>query len=370
MKKSYLKYIIITFIIFILNTSNVMAEKKCVYGNKDDEGKWNKKITLNLGDENNFINLAESPLLTRDGFKSIYKEPGTANGVSYEYKLEKDYAVDFELYIGLPNNEDICPPKINYGEWSNGCDDFSMKNQECLKTLGGQTLGDVATSLMDKNNVAIFTEMYRNEAQKFINSAVLYEKLELEKTGKNKEESKNLKYDCSDFSIAMDSIDKTISESDSKSCDNNPKFEQSYNDLKNLCISYSSSFSYNDADDEAKSCMKACNALNDEIDDKCSVEPPKGAYCGTFGNDMINWIIKIFKYVRYGLPAILIILSVMDFIKAITQEDDSKMKDAQKRFIHRLIAIALLFVIPFLLNFVLRIFNIPGLDAKNPFCIF
>ena len=60
----------------------------------------------------------------------------------------------------------------------------------------------------------------------------------------------------------------------------------------------------------------------------------------------------------------------MDFIKAITQEDDSKMKEAQKRFIHRLIAIALLFVIPFLLNFVLRIFNIPGLDAKNPFCIF
>lgn len=367
MKKNYLKYIVIAFIIFILNTSNVFAEKKCVYGNKDEDGNWNKKITINLGDEDNFINLAESPLLENAGFSSIYKEPGTANKVSYKYKLGKKWAVDYELYVGMPEQEDICPSKINYGEWSYGCENFSLKNINCIKPV---TFVDLANCAMDQNNVAIFTEMFRNEAQKFINSSVLYEELELEKGSEESTSELDTKYDCADFELSINSVDKAIKESDNKSCDNNPKFDEKYGNIRDLCTSYRATFSYKDATDEGKSCMKACNALNDEIDDMCKVEAPKGAYCGTFGNEMINWIIKIFKYVRYGLPAILIILSVMDFIKAITQEDDSKMKEAQKRFIHRLIAIALLFVIPFLLNFVLRIFNIPGLDAKNPFCIF
>ena len=58
---------------------------------------------------------------------------------------------------------------------------------------------------------------------------------------------------------------------------------------------------------------------------------------------------------------------ILDFIKAIASESDDEMKKVSARFAKRLIAAALIFIIPFILDFILRMFNI-GLDAENPFC--
>lgn len=369
MKKSYLKYIIITFIIFLFNSSDVMAEKKCVYGEIGEDDKWHKQVTIDFDYDRKFIlGNDSSPLFDKKFFsdvKDVYPVSGEKQyNIPYQFRLSVA-GNDADIYFNI-NNVTECPDKIYVGE-SSYVDDYSKKNENCEASGGFVQL---------EYDFAFYSSpLSKNEAQKFFGCYMEERTFTLEETENMTSEEKKEKdpYSCYDFSNAMKTIDKTLKDN---TCDNNPKFDEAYNDINNLCSSYRSSFNYKTANDgtdsgeEAENCMKACNALNDEIDDKCSVEPPKGAYCGTFGNDMINWIIKIFKYVRYGLPAILIILSVMDFIKAITQEDDSKMKEAQKRFIHRLIAIALLFVIPFLLNFVLRIFNIPGLDAKNPFCIF
>ena len=367
MKKNYLKYIVIAFIIFILNTSNVFAEKKCVYGEVGEDGKWHKQVTIDFDYDRKFIlGNDSSPFFDRKfitDVKEIYPVSGKKqNKIPYQFQVDVG-GLDSDIYFNI-NNVTECPSKIYVGEGKNGL----KKNDGCE--------ADEDFAYIITHDLAFYSSpLSKTEAQKFFGCYMEERTFTLEETENMTSEEKKEKdpYSCYDFSNAMKTIDKTLKDN---TCDNNPKFDEAYNDLNNLCSSYRSSFNYKTANDgtdsgeEAENCMKACNALNDEIDDKCSVEPPKGAYCGTFGNDMINWIIKIFKYVRYGLPAILIILSVMDFIKAITQEDDSKMKEAQKRFIHRLIAIALLFVIPFLLNFVLRIFNIPGLDAKNPFCIF
>ena len=368
MKKSYLKYIIITFIIFLFNSSDVLA-KECVYGEIGEDDKWHKQVTIDFDYDRKFIlGNDSSPLFDKKFFsdvKDVYPVSGEKQyNIPYQFRLSVA-GNDADIYFNI-NNVTECPDKIYVGE-SSYVDDYSKKNENCEASGGFAQL---------EYDFAFYSSpLSKNEAQKFFGCYMEERTFTLEETENMTSEEKKEKdpYSCYDFSNAMKTIDKTLKDN---TCDNNPKFDEAYNDLNNLCSSYRSSFNYKTANDgtdsgeEAENCMKACNALNDEIDDKCSVEPPKGAYCGTFGNDMINWIIKIFKYVRYGLPAILIILSVMDFIKAITQEDDSKMKEAQKRFIHRLIAIALLFVIPFLLNFVLRIFNIPGLDAKNPFCIF
>ena len=53
------------------------------------------------------------------------------------------------------------------------------------------------------------------------------------------------------------------------------------------------------------------------------------------------------------LPVIVIVLGILDFIKAIGSDKEDEMKKAQGRFVKRLIAAVLIFIIPFIIEFVL-----------------
>jgi hypothetical protein len=44
------------------------------------------------------------------------------------------------------------------------------------------------------------------------------------------------------------------------------------------------------------------------------------------------------------------------------------MKEATSKFFKRLIAAALIFIVPFILDFILKKFSIPGFSSENPFC--
>ncbi|MDO4963845.1 MAG: hypothetical protein Q4E75_07120, partial [bacterium] len=55
-------------------------------------------------------------------------------------------------------------------------------------------------------------------------------------------------------------------------------------------------------------------------------------------------------------------LGILDFIKAMSQDKDDEMKKAQKRFVIRLISAALIFILPFILEFIL---NKMGIDANG-----
>ena len=57
----------------------------------------------------------------------------------------------------------------------------------------------------------------------------------------------------------------------------------------------------------------------------------------------------------YGV--LVTILSMLDFIKAIASQSDDEMKKAQGKFVKRLIVAALLFLLPFIINFVLKTFG-------------
>ena len=363
MKKSYLKYIIITFIIFLFNSSNVSA-LRCEYGQIDKNNKFVKALTLDY-DTKYIIDLAASPILKKtykiNGedkepvlkihyFEDKSNKDDDNNGVT-DYFVGVSSGWNYEIYFNAPKLSDKCTPNV-----------VLMKKNDNVAIVdeSDSSARQIAFKFLDRDE---------NDESDKIDCDLGDYCLVINPADKDNTIIDD-EYNCPSYKDGIDNIKSAIK---NKSCENNPEFDETYKDLSDRCDLYLSSGSYidrTDSNNRINPCLKACTNLNDEIDSMCSTKNEKNYYCGTFGNDMINWIIKIFKYVRYGLPAILIILSVMDFIKAITQEDDSKMKEAQKRFIHRLIAIALLFVIPFLLNFVLRIFNIPGLDAKNPFCIF
>ncbi len=80
---------------------------------------------------------------------------------------------------------------------------------------------------------------------------------------------------------------------------------------------------------------------------------------------LVNWILKIINWMRYIVPVLLILLSVLDFIKAIAADSDDEIKKVTSRFVKRLIVAVLIFLVPLALQFLLGIF---GIDANN-FCL-
>ncbi len=72
---------------------------------------------------------------------------------------------------------------------------------------------------------------------------------------------------------------------------------------------------------------------------------------------LVAWIIKILSWVRYVVPAILVVLSVLDFIKAIASDNEEEIKKVAGRFTKRLIAAVIILILPALLEFLLGIFN-------------
>lgn len=123
------------------------------------------------------------------------------------------------------------------------------------------------------------------------------------------------------------------------------KYNQAKNKIKQFCYSKMANSQYFDP------CLKSCLELNDLIsstEGKSSDE----FNCG-FSEKLIMLIANIIKWVKYIIPVIAIVLGILDFIKAIASDKDDEMKKAQGKFIKRLIAAALVFIIPFIIEFIL-----------------
>lgn len=73
----------------------------------------------------------------------------------------------------------------------------------------------------------------------------------------------------------------------------------------------------------------------------------------------VAWLVQLaLDVIKVAGPALVIILSSIDFIKVIVKSDDEEMAKAQKKLIIRLILALLLFVIPFITQFLLQIFGV------------
>ncbi len=77
-------------------------------------------------------------------------------------------------------------------------------------------------------------------------------------------------------------------------------------------------------------------------------------------HDAAEFIKEIITYIRIGVPILLIILSVVDFVSVIGSQDDNAMKKAISNVTKRFIAAALIFFVPLIIGLIL------GIDAvKN-----
>lgn len=114
---------------------------------------------------------------------------------------------------------------------------------------------------------------------------------------------------------------------------------------KSNCKSILEYGSYIDVDN----CVIMCLELDDYLDEH---DTSNTGECGFSGRLMV-WFSNILRWIKYLLPVAVIVLAILDFIKAIGADKDDEMKKAQGRFVKRLIAAALVFIIPLIIEFVL-----------------
>lgn len=125
------------------------------------------------------------------------------------------------------------------------------------------------------------------------------------------------------------------------------KYLKEIGELKTACSQALASASYNDA------CVSRCLFFGEDKvawDSAFSLNRGDGE-CG-FSGRLLAWIGNILNWVKFIGPVLVIIIGIVDFIRAIASSKDDEMKKAQGRFIRRLIAAALVFIIPALLVFV------------------
>ena len=123
--------------------------------------------------------------------------------------------------------------------------------------------------------------------------------------------------------------------------------------IKNYCKSILKEQDYDGGTEQQ--CIEAClNNVEETVKAKkaAGLLSDNNNDCG-FSQRLGTWIVNIFKWIKYILPVLVIILGILDFIKAIGSDKEDEMKKAQKRFIIRLIAAALVFLVPLILEFVL-----------------
>ncbi len=75
--------------------------------------------------------------------------------------------------------------------------------------------------------------------------------------------------------------------------------------------------------------------------------------------DSVAWLLqKILNYIKILGPSLAVIYSALDFTKAIVSSNNDSMKKTQQKLINRIIAVALLFLIPTLTEVVLEMVGI------------
>lgn len=119
--------------------------------------------------------------------------------------------------------------------------------------------------------------------------------------------------------------------------------------------------------------MEECISFNNMLEEATSLGLIRdlSSNCDILSNDLIEKLIWILDIVKIAGPILAIGLGTLDFIKTIASGDaDKEMKNTFKRFGTRLIAAALLFLVPFILAFLMDLFlgNQSGYNSDDPFC--
>lgn len=90
--------------------------------------------------------------------------------------------------------------------------------------------------------------------------------------------------------------------------------------------------------------------------------------CG-FLSDFADIIQKGYFAIEMIGLVIVVALSIMDYVKVFLNDDADGVKKANGHLMKRLIFVVILFLLPGVINFALRLFHVEGIDSDNPLCV-
>ncbi len=164
---------------------------------------------------------------------------------------------------------------------------------------------------------------------------------------------------CQAYSDLEGVLEQDLNDYKSASQSDKAKILNTYNDhrdqLNEYCVSALKAQNYAEG-----TCIDMCLNLSKSLADIEAAAGLRNPYAESkcnIGMSIINMAYNVLKWAKYILPALVIILTMLDFIKAIAAQNDDDMKKAQGKFVKRLIIAALLFLLPLIINFVLQTFG-------------
>ncbi len=98
-------------------------------------------------------------------------------------------------------------------------------------------------------------------------------------------------------------------------------------------------------------------------------DPDSVTYDCGFLSDVAGIISDAYFIIEMAGLVLLIVLSVFDYVKIFLNDNSDEMKKANTNLFKRLIIAVLLFLLPALVNFSLRIFKIEGINSEHPLCV-
>lgn len=92
--------------------------------------------------------------------------------------------------------------------------------------------------------------------------------------------------------------------------------------------------------------------------------------CDTlFGGEIAELISGAYFVIEIISILILIVFSVLDYSKVILNGESDEIKKSNQKLMKRLIIVVVIFLLPALVNTVLRVFNIEGFNSDHPLCV-
>lgn len=336
-------YLFISFLFIFFCVDKIYASYKCTY--YDSNGWWELHLIYEVDDDIKFSKVVDGGLMT---FSTDW---------IFDYYLSPDYK---EL-----SNIEMRKKLIDF---------FDGKCQESVYVC--ETGAGNNKFKQFKGYAVLFDLQYKYETLNYNgkiynhNSDTTRDDYYLSFDGDNNCFSIKLD-DSNSTGNKVDSINKICEKYDDyyenlkqlyEKCDNNGNsFCEQYNITKSNLYSYcNSNVQHGDYHDPCLlNCLNSAQTIasiekENIVEGSCNVS-----------DRIIKWLANIVKWVKYIAPVLVIILGILDFIKAFASGNDDEMKKVKVRFVKRLIAAALLFIVPFIIEFVLDVFN---LVTDNPYC--
>lgn len=345
-RKRIIQIIFLIFII-VLNIKNVSAEKIIrEYKNEGCNENTNKCITIDMP----FVIQYDTDTKKYEFGTILHGYKATSNleynGTEYmlgTYEYDGGATTSYSYKMYLNNKEYIVDLKS----------DESLEIHYCYsKEYGG---GEYSNGTQ---YVAIFYDELQYEKYKDKLDKPM-EKCELIKSDavKNGEQGVKNKKKCITYDSYYDSIENNYKEYNNASKNKMTyiaEANRTIQEMKQVCNSITK---YSDYD---SNCLPSCLNLNKDIINLKKTyeigEYKSSGDCSLSGR-LISWIANIVKWLKYIVPVIVIIFGILDFMKAMSADKDDEMKKAQSKFVKRLIAAALIFLIPLIIGFILDQFG-------------